>query len=93
MKAPRSRGAFIFIGSRFGQLRTTCPLMTTWPWTWVPISNTMLLPRGPCSEVVVLNPDSSRLSNPVRVSNPNTGDNAPVILLRKNDSGGQGHRH
>jgi hypothetical protein len=30
---------------------------------------------------------------PVSVSNPNTGNNAPVILLRNKDSGGQGHRH
>jgi hypothetical protein len=33
---------------------------------------------------------------PVGVSNPNktnTGDSGPVILLRKNDSGGQGHGH
>ena len=33
---------------------------------------------------------------PVGVSNPNktsTGSPAPVILLRKNDSGGQGHGH
>jgi hypothetical protein len=31
--------------------------------------------------------------NPVAVSNPNTGNNAPVILRRENDSGGQGHKH
>jgi hypothetical protein len=30
---------------------------------------------------------------PVSVGNPNTGNSPPVILLRKNDSGGQGHRH
>jgi hypothetical protein len=31
--------------------------------------------------------------DPVTVSNPNSGNNAPVILLRENGSGGQGRGH
>lgn len=46
------------------------------------VSNPTNPPRRPVAPVT-----------PVSVSNPNTGNNAPVILLRKNGSGGQGHGH
>src|SRR5260370_1449718 len=41
-------------------------------------------------------PRPVKRAEPVGVSNPNktnTGTSGPVILLRKNDSGGQGHGH